>query len=201
VATSALVVFAVVFAVVGGTEFIDRTNFALIGLATKHPPFRLWQGAAAAFVTTTAIAVAAGGIFLAAVGPHLFYLRLGGGLFLLGYASYLALVPAADRPVAGVTSAFRAGFLTILLLELGDTTMILVVLFVGAFPGSYVVIGLAAGLALLLVAGSACYLGGRIARRVNPDRLERYVIVVLFAVAGFTIVYALDPSLLPPLLG
>ncbi|MCI4344880.1 MAG: TMEM165/GDT1 family protein, partial [Thermoplasmata archaeon] len=169
--------------------------------ATKHPPFRLWQGAAAAFLATTIIAVAAGGIFLAAVGPHLFYLRLGGGLFLLGYASYLALVPAADRPIAGTTSAFRAGFLTILLLELGDTTMILVVLFVGTFPGAYVTIGLAAALALVLVAASACFLGGRIAKRVDPDRLERYVIGVLFVVAGVTIAYALDPSLLPPLLG
>lgn len=199
--TSALLVFAVVFAVIGGTEFLDRTNFALIGLATKHPPFRLWQGAAAAFVATTVIAIAAGGVFLAAVGPHIFYLRLGGGLFLLGYATYLVLVPEADRPVAGATSAFRAGFLTILLLELGDTTMILVVLFVGTFPGAYLPIALAAALALVLVAASACFLGGRIARRVDPERLERYVIVVLFLVAGVTIAYAVDPSLLPPLLG
>ncbi|MCI4351132.1 MAG: TMEM165/GDT1 family protein [Thermoplasmata archaeon] len=200
-ATDALTVFVLVFAVIGGTEFIDRTNFALIGLATKHPPGRLWAGAGSAFVITTAIAVGAGGVFLAAVGPHLFYLRLGGGLFLLGYATFLALVPAADRPVPGITSAFRAGFLTILLLELGDTTMILVVLFIGSFPGAYLVVGLAASLALLLVAASACLLGGRIARRVDPERLERYVIVVLFAVAVVTIVYALDPALVPPLLG
>jgi putative Ca2+/H+ antiporter (TMEM165/GDT1 family) len=200
-ATEPWTIFAVVFAVIGGTEFIDRTNFALISLATKHSPGRLWAGAASAFVVTTAIAVGVGGVFLAAVGPDIIYLRLGGGIFLLGYATFLALVPAADRPVPGATSAFRAGFLTILLLELGDTTMILVVLFIGAFPGAYLVVGAAAAIALALVAASACLLGARIARRVDPERLERYVIVVLFAVAVVTIAYALDPAIVPPLLG
>ncbi len=188
--------FVIVFAVIGGTELIDRTNFALIGLASKYRPISIWAGAAAAFVLTTALAVIIGAALLAALGGQVVYLRVGGGLFLLGYAVYLLLVPESNRRPPTGRSAFTTAFLLIMLLEIGDTTMIFTIVFVSTMP-SLVVVGLAASLALVAVAASAAIIGSRLGARVEPAQLERLVVVILFVVGVLTIVYALDPGLLP----
>ena len=192
--------FVVVFAVIGGTELVDRTNFALIGLASHAEPRSVWAGASAAFVLTTALAVLIGAALLAALGGHVLYLRLGGGVFLLGYAGYLLLVPAADRAPPQGRSAFASAFLLILLLEIGDTTMIFTIVFVGTLSNPLVV-GIAAAAALVLVAASASLIGSRLGARVEPKQLERLVIVVLLVVGVATIAYALDPSLFPAFAG
>ena len=197
---SALVGFLLVFAVIGGTELIDRTNFALIGLASRERPSRVWIGATAAFALTTLLSVAIGAALIAAVGASIWLLRLGGGLFLLGYAGYLFFVPEHERRPPSGSSAVTTAFLLIFLLELGDTTMILTILFMSTIP-SPVVVGSAAALALALVAGSACLIGSRLGSRVEPKKLERGVIVVLVAVGALTVAYALAPALFSPLFG
>jgi putative Ca2+/H+ antiporter (TMEM165/GDT1 family) len=187
--------FLIVFAVIGGTELIDRTSFAVMGLAAKNRASAVWAGAASAFVLTTAIAVIVGTALLEALGGHVVYLRVGGGLFLLAYAGYLLVVPESERRPPTGRSALTTAFLLILLLELGDTTMIFTIVFVSTMP-SALVVGLAAGSALVLVAGTSTLIGARLGARVEPVALERFVIVVLTVVGVVTIVYALDPGLL-----
>lgn len=191
--------FAIVFAVIGATELVDRTNFALIGLAARERPAPLWVGASAAYVLTTALAVAIGAALLAVLGGQVVYLRLGGGVLLLAYAGYLLAVPSHERGPPKGRSAAMTAFLLILLLEMGDTTMIFTIVFVSEMPNA-IVVGLAAGLALIVVAGFACLFGSRIASRVHPEKLERLVIVILVLVGALTILYALDPSVFPTLL-
>lgn len=191
--------FVLVFAVIGGLEFLDRTNFALIGLAAKLPPRSVWAGAASAFVVTTTLAVLIGAALVAALGGHIAYLQLGGGVFLLGYAGYLALVPEADRRPPEGRTAFVTGFLLILLLEIGDTTMIFAILFV-ATTGDPLLVGVAATAALVLVAGSAAVIGSRLGARVEPKLLERLVILILLIAGSVTILYVLEPSWFPSLL-
>ncbi|HXQ48407.1 MAG TPA: TMEM165/GDT1 family protein [Thermoplasmata archaeon] len=188
--------FLIVFAVIGGTELIDRTNFALIGLAARNKPASVWAGAAGAFVITTTLAVVIGAALLAALGGHVVYLRVGGGVFLLGYAGYLLVVPESHRQPPTGRSAIATAFLLILLLELGDTTMVFTIVFVSTMPNALVV-GVAAALALITVAGSGAIIGSRLGARVEPAALERLVVVVLTIVGVLTIVYALDPGLLP----
>jgi putative Ca2+/H+ antiporter (TMEM165/GDT1 family) len=189
--------FVFVFLLIGGLELADRTNFALIGLAAKYRPLSVWGGASLAFIVTTAASVAIGQAILAAVGSsNVIYLRLGGGILLLGYAAYLVLVPEKDRRPPTGRSAFSTAFLLILLLELGDTTMIFTVLYAATMP-SAVVVGLAAGLALVLVASSACLIGWKLGAKVEPRSLERLVIVILATVGVITIAYALDPGAFP----
>ena len=188
--------FVIVFAVIGGTELIDRTNFALIGLASRYHPTSVWAGAALAFVLTTALAVLIGAALLAALGGQVLYLRLGGGAFLLAYALYLLVVPESNRRPPTGRSAFTTAFLLILLLEIGDTTMIFTIVFVSTMP-SLLVVGAAASLALVCVAASAAIIGSRLGARVEPASLERLVVVILIVVGVLTIVYALDPSLIP----
>ncbi len=190
--------FALVFAVIGATELLDRTNFALIGLAARRHPLEVWGGAALAFLLTTTLAVAIGAALLAALGGQVVYLRLGGGVLLIAYAAYLVLVPAAERATPAGRSAFSTAFLMILLLELGDTTMIFTINFVTTIAP--LVVGVAAAAALVTVAGSACFIGPRLGTRLAPRHLDRLVVVLLTVVGAATILYALDPGLFPAFL-
>ena len=188
-----LLAFAVVFGTIALFEIIDRTNFALISLAAREPPVAVWAGATAAFGITTLLSVAIGAAAVTFLRPELWLLRLAGGGILLAYAGYLALHHGQQRPPAARSSALATAFLLILLLELGDTTMILTVGFVFTYTDP-IVVGLAAFLGLASVAASSSILGPRIGARVEPVQLERWLIVILAVVGVATILYALDPG-------
>jgi putative Ca2+/H+ antiporter (TMEM165/GDT1 family) len=198
VTASGVGAFLLVAGVIGGLELLDRTNFALIGLAARHPPLPTWLGAAAAFVATSALAVAIGALLVHALQNDLVYLRLGGGIFLVAYAAYLAL-PHAERPPApGARSAAAAAFVLIFLLELGDTTMIFLINFVFTIPDPLLVFA-AGAVALVAVAASGTLIGSRLGARVEPKLLDRVVVVVLATVGAVTILYALAPAWFPAL--
>jgi putative Ca2+/H+ antiporter (TMEM165/GDT1 family) len=188
--------FVIVFAVIAGTELVDRTNFALIGLAAKNPPLPVWAGAAGAFLITTGVAVVAGALLVDALRSEIVWLRVGGGLFLIGYALYVLRVPESERKLPVGRTAGATAFLTILLLETGDTTQWLTIGFVFTQP-NVIVVGVAAAAALLCVAGTAVFLGRTLGARVEPALLERVIVVVLLTVGVLTILLALDPGLLP----
>lgn len=192
--------FAVVLLVIGGLEVFDRTSFALIALATRNAPFETWAGGALAFVLTTGVAVALGAALSTLFGPdRIGLLRIAGGIFLIGYALYTYFRHETEEATGAraTRTAFAAAFLTILLLELGDTTMIFEVVFVANF-GALVVLA-AGGLALVAVAAWDVWLGRRLGARVSPERLKRIVVVVLVAVGAFTIAYGVEPAWFPAL--
>jgi Ca2+/H+ antiporter, TMEM165/GDT1 family len=193
---SVLFDFLLVFAVIGGLELADRTNFALIGFAARHPPLPTWAGAAVAFVATTALSVAIGTILIQVLEPEIVYLRLGGGIALLLYALYLARAPEGHRTTPATHSAFLSAFLMIFVLELGDTTMIFLVNFVFSIPDPLIIF-LAGALALCLVAASGALIGSHLGARVEPKLLDRVVVVILVIVGLLTITYALEPGWFP----
>ncbi len=196
--TISVVAFITVFVVIGGFELADRTNFALIGLAARERPVPVWAGAAGAFAVTSALSVAIGAALLAVLGGQVVYLRLGGGILLLAYAAYLALSVEKPETVRAARSAGATAFLLILLLEMGDTTMILTMNFVFSL-GDPLLVGIAAGGALACVAAFACFLGSRLGTRIDPHKLDRLVVVILSIVGALTILYALLPGLFPVL--
>lgn len=191
-----VVAFLTVFAVIAGFEFGDRTNFALIGLAAREPPWPVWTGAAAAFAATTVLSVAIGTALLTALGGQLEYLRLAGGVLLLGYAAYLFLHGEAEEKPPTGRSAGVTAFLMIFLLELGDTTMILTMNFVFSVANPLLV-GVAAAAGLMLVAATACVIGSRLGARVEPRQMHQLVIVILSIVGVVTVLYALFPGSFP----
>ena len=199
-ASNLLFIFGFVFAVIGGLELLDRTCFSLIAFSARHPPLPTWAGAAAAFLGTTAIAVAVGGSLEAAFHRELVWVRVGGGVVLLAYATYLFLARERERAAPSGRSAFAAAFLLIFLLELGDTTMIFTIVFAVEF-GNLEVVFEAAALALACVAGFAALLGSRLGARVEPRLLERVVVVILLAAGILTILLALEPGLFSGMLG
>jgi putative Ca2+/H+ antiporter (TMEM165/GDT1 family) len=193
--------FAVVFAVVGGLEVFDRTSFSLIALAARSHPFQTWVGGAAAFVVTSSIAVTLGSALVDLLGPgRIGWLRVAGGLFLIGYALWLYYHPKFDDPNRSprtARTALMTAFATILLLELGDTTMIFETVFVSTF--GWLVVLVAGSLALVTVAAWATYLGSRLGARLEPRLLHRIVVSVLLVVGAVTIAYGLVPSAFPTL--
>jgi putative Ca2+/H+ antiporter (TMEM165/GDT1 family) len=195
-ATDLLADGVLVFAVIAGIELIDRTSFAVLGLAAKNDPRSVWAGASAAYVVTTTFAVLIGAALLAALGGHVEYLRLGGGAFLIAYAGYLALVPESERRPPPGRTVFATAFLLIVLLELGDTTMIFTIVFVSAVP-NLLVVGVAAALGLICVAGIDSILGARLGAKVEPKILDRVVIAILVVVGVVTILSELVPGAFP----
>ena len=188
--------FLIVFAVVGGLELVDRTSFALIALAARARAAPTWAGGALAFLITTAIAVAAGTALATVLGPsHIAWLRISGGAFLIGYAVWLYFrgteeeIGAEEHPVP---AAFIAAFLTILLLELGDTTMIFEIVFVTDY-GALVVL-LAGTLSLAAVAAWDVRLGRFLGERIRPEQLRLIVTVAMVIVGAVTILYGAFPS-------
>ncbi len=188
--------FAVVLAVVGGLELVDRTSFALIGLATRLRPLGAWLGAASAFVLTTVLAVLVGASLEGLLGGgRLDWLRVGGGLFLIGYAAWT--LRGSEEPPAGAPSglegAIAAAFTTIFLLELGDTTMIFEIVFVPSFGWLPVLAGGALGLGA--VAAWDVWLGRRVGLRLDPATVRKVVAGILFVVGALTVLYGLEPRL------
>lgn len=193
--------FAIVFIVIAVLEVFDRTSFALIALSARSHPFPTWAGGASAFVATSAVSVTLGSALTDLLGPeHIAWLRVGGGVFLIGYAVWLYLHPESDdptRPPRTPHTAFVTAFVTVFLLELGDTTMIFQIVFVADF--GWAVVFVAGALALVLVAAWDTYLGSTLGARVDPKVLHRIVVVVLLIVGAVTIAYGLMPSLFPSL--
>jgi putative Ca2+/H+ antiporter (TMEM165/GDT1 family) len=193
--------FVVVFAIVGGFELFDRTSFALIVLAARARPFPTWAGGALAFVASTVVAVTAGAALATVLGPsRVGWLRVAGGSFLIAYALWTYTHEEAEEGIENATrarSAFAAAFLTIFLLELGDTTQIFEVVFVTDW--GWLVVLVAGSLALVTVAAWDVFLGHRLGARVEPRVIRRVVVVVLLVVGVVTILYGLAPGAFPTL--
>ncbi|MFZ0892465.1 MAG: TMEM165/GDT1 family protein [Thermoplasmata archaeon] len=182
-------------------EFFDRTNFAVIALAAKQPARPTWIGAALGFLTVSAIAVTVGAALTDFLGPqHISYLRIGGGLFLIGYALFLYFGEEEENPTLGKVprSAIFTAFLLIFLLELGDTTMIFEIVFVGT-TGNPLLVFVAGSAALISVAATGSLIGSHLGARVEPKLLKRIVVVVLLIVGALTILYGLAPQAFPVL--
>jgi len=193
--------FVIVFGVIAGLELFDRTSFALIAIATRAHAFASWAGASAAFVLTSALAVSVGTALVAGLGTgRIGLIRVVGGLFLIGYAAWVYFHPEEEESPhlrGDVRSAFFAAFLTIFLLELGDTTMIFEIVFVANW--GWLVVFVAGSLALGAVAAWSVHLGRTVGARVPPRLLNRITVVVLVAVGALTILYGLAPSAFPAL--
>jgi len=193
--------FVVVFLVIGGLELFDRTSFATVALASRSHGRATWAGAATAFLLTSVVAVTVGVALVAALGPgHLEWLRVGGGSFLIVYAGWVYFHPEEEESPhlrEDVRSAFVAAFATIALLEIGDSTMIFMIVFVPTW--GWLVVLVAGALALICVASWNVWLGQKLGARLKPRTLNRVVVVVLTIVGVLTILYGLAPGSFPSL--
>ena len=183
----ALICFPVIFL----GELPDKTMFANLVMATNGRPFRVWLGAAGAFVVHAAIAVTVG-VALFHLVPHQAVDGIVAGLFLLGAAYAWWQATRGDEgatrqiegqvPRRGVT---LTAFLVIFVAEWGDLTQILTAnLAVRYHAPLSVAVGSVA--ALWCVAGLAVAGGRVLLRRLTVATIRRVTAVVLVALAGYS---------------
>lgn len=202
---SALLVFATIFAF----ELVDRTNFAVVGLAVRHDPALVWLGAVGAFFVSSMLAVAIGYVLVAVVPAYLAYVKIVGGLVLVvfgvrGWVGRTEEARASARSGGEGEVAPRkvwlAAFSVVLFLEMGDNTQVLTILLVGQTREA-VVVFVAAWLALISVAAIGASGGRALRTRVAAERLNRLLSAMLMAVGAFTLALGLLALVRVPLPG
>ena len=183
-----------VFAVIFLLELPDKTALAALLLATRHRPFPVFLGAAAAFVIQSAVAVLAGSLF--SILPRE-PIRIGAGLLFLVMAALLVRrnlrqeeaneERAVEQEEKRHHRPFVTAFTVVFVAEWGDLTQ----LATAALQARYqqpVVVFVAATLALWAVSAIAVALGNRLGTWV-PERPLQFAaagVMVLVAIALIT---------------
>jgi putative Ca2+/H+ antiporter (TMEM165/GDT1 family) len=189
-----LSIFAAVFPLVFLGELPDKTMFASLVLASRGQPWRVWIGAAAAFVVHVTIAVAIG-VALFHLLPH----HVVDGVVAVAFAAgavYSWLARNAEDEEASL-SAGRSGWRTsltafgvIFVAEWGDLTQIITANLAARYHNPLSV-GVAAILALWLVAGIAVVAGSNLLRVLSVRSLRIVTAAILAVLAVYSAVTAL----------
>ncbi|HYY46320.1 MAG TPA: TMEM165/GDT1 family protein [Candidatus Angelobacter sp.] len=180
-----------VFTVIFLLELPDKTALAALLLATRHRPFPIFLGTAAAFVVQSAVAVTAGSLLsLLPREP----IRIGAGLLFLIMAALLIRqnlrktavqeVRELERKVGRRRHPFVTAFTLVFVAEWGDLTQ----LATAALQARYrepVIVFTAATLALWSVSALAVVLGNRLGAWIpeRPLQLAAAGVMVLVAIA------------------
>jgi putative Ca2+/H+ antiporter (TMEM165/GDT1 family) len=188
----AFICFPVVF--VG--ELPDKTMFASLIMSTRGRPFRVWLGAAAAFVVHVVIATTVGVALFAlvdrrtvdAVVAVLFAVGAGYAWWEAGRTE----AQPAGREAAGHGVVVTA-FVVIFLAEWGDLTQILTANLVAKYH-SALSVGVGSVVALWAVAALAVASGQRLLRMVNVATVRRITAAALIVLAGVSGWSALRPA-------
>ena len=203
--TNPLIEGIVIFAVVAALQLPGKSNFGVITLATRHPYREVFIGASVGLGTASVVSVTLGYGAETVLSPYLFWVKLAGGLVLVGFGLREILrgpgpvhepgegTPAVARTAGQVrTVAFGLAFL----LEMGDNTQILAIVFV-ASTGNVVLVFVAATAALILITAVSSRGAGYLHKHVPEERLRVVLGGLLITVGLLTMLIAAFPSLLP----
>jgi Ca2+/H+ antiporter, TMEM165/GDT1 family len=195
----------VVFAVVAALQLPGKSNFGVITLATRHPYRDVFIGASVGLGAATVVSVTIGYGAETVLGPYLLWVKVAGGLVLVAFGLREILrVPApvhepgeGTPAVAHTSRQVRTVALGLaFLLEMGDNTQIVAILFV-ASTGNVVLVFVAATAALVLITGISSRGAGYLHEHVPEERLRIVLGGLLIAVGLLTILFTALPSLLP----
>jgi Ca2+/H+ antiporter, TMEM165/GDT1 family len=185
-----IAIIAAVFPIIFIGELPDKTMFASLVMSTRGSPFRVWLGAAGAFLVHVVIATTIG-VALFHLVPHRVLDGIVAFMFLVG--AVLAIREArkeeqeenlVEKEAASGRRVMTTAFLVIFLAEWGDLTQILTAN-LAAHYHSPVSVGVGAVLALWAVAGVAVIGGQGLLRFINIKTLRIVTAVVLLALAGY----------------
>lgn len=205
--SSVLVEGLLIFGVVAALQLPGKSNFAVITLATRHPQRDVFVGGSLGLAVATMVSVALGYGAETVLAPYLEWVKVAGGIVLLGFgvrelgwgpgrAGLAALSSASSEPSRARirTLAFAFAFL----LEMGDNTQVLAILFVAA-THDVVLVYVAATAALITIAAVSCAGARYLARYISEQRLRLVLGSLLLLVGALTILVALDPGVLSAL--
>ena len=182
---------ATVFTVVFLLELPDKTALAALLLATRHRPFPIFIGTAAAFLVQSAVAVAAGSLLsLLPREP----IRIGAGILFLIMALLLVRQNLKRTQVEEQGEVEReerrrrrpliTAFLVVFVAEWGDLTQLATAALQARYRDPLIVFT-AATLALWMVTAIAVILGNRLGAWIpqRPLQLAAAGVMVLVAIA------------------
>jgi len=194
-----------IFAVVAVLQLPGKSNFGVITLATRHPPRDVFIGASVGLGAATVVSVTIGYGAETVLAPYLFWVKVVGGLTLIAFgvreilrASSPVREPGEGTPAEAHTAgqvrvvAFGLAFL----LEMGDNTQILSIVFV-ASTGNVALVFVAAAAALVVITAVSARGAGYLQAHVPEEHLRIALGGVLIAVGLLTILFTAFPGLLP----
>jgi putative Ca2+/H+ antiporter (TMEM165/GDT1 family) len=195
----------VVFVVVAVLQLPGKSNFGVITLASRHPHRDVFIGASVGLGAATVVSVGLGYGAETVLGPYLLWVKVVGGLVLVafGLREILRAPGSVHEPGEGTPAAARtarqvrtAALGLAFLLEMGDNTQILAILFV-ASTGSVVLVFVAATAALVAITAISSRGAGYLQEHVPEERLRVVLGGLLIAVGLLTMLFSAFPSLLP----
>jgi len=176
-------------------ELTDKDAFLLLAVSTKVRIRVAFLAGATSFIFTTTVIMTLGTLLITFV--PVYWVRLAGGVVMLGYGAWQARGLVGEKTVEAEESriqragsqwrVFLAMVVALALLDLaGDATEVLTIVFVARYSNAVLVFtGVITGLLAATAAETA--LGNRLGRLLTPRRL-RYVSVIVFLVLGVFII-------------
>jgi putative Ca2+/H+ antiporter (TMEM165/GDT1 family) len=203
--TNPLIEGIVIFAVVATLQLPGKSNFGVITLAARHPYRDVFVGASVGLGAATVVSVTLGYGAETVLGPYLFWVKVVGGLVLVafGLREILRAPGPIHEPGEGTPAvAYTARQVQVVavglafLLEMGDNTQILAILFV-ASTGNVVLVFVAATAALVTITAVSSRASGYLHEHIPEERLRVLLGGLLITVGLLTILFTALPSLLP----
>lgn len=194
-----------IFAVVALLQIPGKSNFGVITLASRHSHRDVFVGASLGLATATVVSVGLGYGAETVLGPYLLWVKVVGGCALIAFGvRELLRAPSPVRePGEGTPSSARLprqvatiAFGLAFLLEMGDNTQILAIVFV-ASTGNVLLVFFAATAALVTITALSARAAGYLREHVPEERLRAVLGSALIVVGALTIVFSVFPSLLP----
>lgn len=182
-----------------------KSNFGVITLASRHPYRDVFLGASVGLGSATVVSVTLGYAAETVLAPYLLWVKVAGGLVLVafGVREILRFPSPVHEPGEGtpaVAHTARQVRLVALglafLLEMGDNTQILAIVFV-ASTGNVLLVFVAATAALVLVTAISSRGAGYLQAHIPEERLRVVLGGMLIVVGLLTILFTFLPSLLP----
>ena len=182
-----------------------KSNFGVITLAARHPYRDVFLGASVGLGAATVVSVTLGYAAETVLAPYLLWVKVAGGLVLMafGVREILRVPDPVHEPgegtpaVAHTARQVRLVALSLaFLLEMGDNTQILAIVFV-ASTGNVLLVFAAATTALVLITAISSRGAGYLQAHVPEERLRVVLGGLLVAVGLLTILFTALPSLLP----
>jgi len=194
-----------IFAVVALLQIPGKSNFGVITLASRHPHRDVFVGASVGLAAATVVSVGLGYGAETVLGPYLLWVKIVGGLTLIafGVRELLRAPSPVHEPGEGTLRAARSprqvatvALGLAFLLEMGDNTQILAIVFV-ASTGNVLLVFIAATAALVTITALSARGANYLREHVPEEHLRFALGSVLVLVGSLTILFSLYPSLLP----
>lgn len=182
-----------------------KSNFGVITLAARHPYWDVFLGATIGLGAATVVSVTLGYAAETVLGPYLLWVKAAGGLVLVafGFREIMRGPTPVHEPGEGTAAvAYSARKVRTValglafLLEMGDNTQILTIVFV-ASTGNVILVFIAATAALITITAVSSRGAGYLQKHVPEERLRVILGGLLIAVGLLTIFFTAFPSLLP----